>query len=179
MKVQAYGNVLTAMAFLHGLPADRLTREELNYRDLDDGPEQMPLVEADIRRTILSLVTETSFDLILTHSPYGEYTRNLRHEETGRAVSALWGKGGISAPQLWMFAYEDGKKQYLPRPIKTAHRLDKILESIWRQKYRIITELYGFAAGSFEAKTTPREEAFWCFRSASEFQKWKEKGKSL
>lgn len=35
VKVQAYGNVLTAMAFLHGLPADRLTREELDYRDLD------------------------------------------------------------------------------------------------------------------------------------------------
>ena len=35
VEVQAYGNVLTAMAFLHGLPAERLTKEELDYHDLD------------------------------------------------------------------------------------------------------------------------------------------------
>ncbi|MBT9166550.1 MAG: hypothetical protein DDT25_01238 [Chloroflexi bacterium] len=35
VEVQAYGNVLTATAFLHGLPADRLTKEELDYRDRD------------------------------------------------------------------------------------------------------------------------------------------------
>ena len=149
-----------------------------NIGDLDDGPEQVPLAELDIRQAILSLLSETSFDLILTHSPYGEYTRHLRHEETNRAVSTLWGKGAISAPEIWMFAYEDGSKQHLPRPIKTAHRLNTIPESIWQQKYRIITELYGFAAESFEARITPREEAFWCFRSVNECQKWKERGKA-
>lgn len=35
VKVRAYGNVLTAMAFLHGLPADRLTKKELDYCDRD------------------------------------------------------------------------------------------------------------------------------------------------
>ncbi|MBT9162071.1 MAG: PIG-L deacetylase family protein [Dehalococcoidia bacterium] len=147
-----------------------------NIDDLDDGPEQLPLAELDVQQAILSLLPKTSFDLILTHSPYGEYTRHLRHEETSRAVAALWSKESISTTDLWMFAYEDGEKRYLPRPIKTAHRLNKIPEIIWQQKYRIITELYGFAAESFEARTTPREEAFWCFRSADEFQKWKERG---
>ncbi|MBT9149120.1 MAG: hypothetical protein DDT28_00541 [Dehalococcoidia bacterium] len=153
----------------------------------------MPLAELDVQQVILSLLPKTSFDLILTHSPYGEYTRHLRHEETSRAVVALWGKGAIDATELWMFAYEDrgepsgsgttpttgwedGEKRYLPRPIKTAHRLNKIPENIWQQKYQIITELYGFASESFEARTTPREEAFWCFRSADEFQRWKERG---
>ena len=148
-----------------------------NIGDLDDGQEQLPLAELDVQQAILSLLPKTSFDLILTHSPYGEYTRHLRHEETSRVVAALWEEGEISATELWMFAYEDGEKRYLPRPIETAHRLNKIPESIWQQKYQIITELYGFAAESFEARTTPREEAFWCFRSADEFQKWKERGK--
>lgn len=148
-----------------------------NIGDLDDGPEQLPLANLDVQQVILSLLPETHFDLILTHSPYGEYTRHLRHEETSRAVAALWGKGSISTTELWMFAHEDGEKRYLPRPIETAHRLTKIPRNIWQQKYRIITEIYGFTVDSFEASTTPREEAFWRFRSADEFQKWKERRK--
>jgi hypothetical protein len=34
---------------------------------------------------------------------------------------------------------------------------------IWQKKYDIITRIYGFAEDSFEAKTTPRLEAFWRF----------------
>lgn len=35
VNVKAYGNVLTAIAFLHGLAADELKREELDYHDPD------------------------------------------------------------------------------------------------------------------------------------------------
>jgi hypothetical protein len=35
VKVQTYGNVLTAVAFLHGLVQAELTREELEYHDSD------------------------------------------------------------------------------------------------------------------------------------------------
>ena len=148
--------------------------------DLDDGPEQLPLLYGEVQTMILSCLLEEHFSLILTHSPYGEYTRHLRHEETSRAVISLWEQGSISATEIWMFAYEDGGKSYLPRPIKAAHRVSKLPEDIWRLKYRIITELYGFGPDSFEAKTVPREEAFWCFRSVDEFQKWVNKqGKKL
>ena len=51
--------------------------------DLDDGPEQKPLEEAVLQRTILQLLPPKHFDLLLSHSPKGEYTRHLRHEETG------------------------------------------------------------------------------------------------
>ena len=34
-------------------------------------------------------------------------------------------------------------------------------QETWEEKYRIIREVYGFGAESFEAKTTPKEEAFW------------------
>lgn len=140
--------------------------------DLDDGPEQLPLAESGVQRTIHSMLPEAHFDLILTHGPRGEYTRHLRHEETSRAVITLWDKGKIDATELWMFAYEDGDKSYLPRAIKNAHRFTRIPERIWRQKYQIITEIYSFGVESFESRTTLPEEAFWCFHSPGEVKRW-------
>jgi hypothetical protein len=39
-------------------------------------------------------------------------------------------------------------------------------DNIWVEKRRLIMELYGFRADSWEARTAPREEGFWCFDSA-------------
>ena len=41
---------------------------------------------------------------------------------------------------------------------------NRLPDGIWREKYDIITKTYGFAPDSFEAKATPHEEAFWCFK---------------
>ena len=141
---------------------------------LDDGPEQMPLGDAEVQQKILSLLPlpEKHYDMILTHSPYGEYTRHLRHEEISRAVVSLWSDKQLSAGEIRMFAYEDGGKRYLPKPITKAHHFIYLAEDIWRKKYRIITELYGFTPDSFEAKSAGRKEAFWCFKSTAEFNKW-------
>jgi len=142
---------------------------------LDDGPEQLPLPETEVQRGLLSLLPPEHFDLILTHSPYGEYTRHRRHEEASQAVTALWENGLIRTDEVWMFAYEDsgkGGKDDLPRAIKTAHLVIQLPENIWQEKYRTITEVYGFEPESYEACITQREEAFWCFRSPTEFQKW-------
>ena len=35
VEVETYGNVLTATAFLQGIPAEELTKEELFYKDID------------------------------------------------------------------------------------------------------------------------------------------------
>jgi len=143
--------------------------------DLDDGPKQVPLSEADVQQMVLSLLPETHFDLILTHSPHGEYTRHRRHEEIGTAVAFLWEKKLIKAKELWMFAYEDGGKggkDDLPKAIKTAHLISYLPEDIWRRKYLIVTDMYGFAPGTYEADIVMREEAFWCFQSPVEFRKW-------
>lgn len=143
--------------------------------DLDDGPEQPPIPETQIQQVLLSLLPSEHFDFVLTHSPYGEYTRHRRHEETSKAVVSLWEKGLIGADEVWMFAYEDSGKgggDDLPRAIKTAHLMVQLPEEIWWGKYRTITDIYGFSPESYEARTTPREEAFWCFRSPIEFQKW-------
>ena len=139
--------------------------------DLDDGPDQKPLDETEIQRSILDLLPEHYFDLVISHHPAGEYTRHLRHEETGKAVINLWHAGKISAGELWAFAYEDGNQNYLPRPIETAGIYKALSQRIWRRKYSIITETYGFRPGSFEAKTTPRAESFLPFISSWEAKK--------
>ena len=132
--------------------------------DLDDGPDQKPLKQTDIQKTILSALSEKSFDIILTHNLKGEYTRHLRHEETSQAVLGLWNDSKLTAKQLLLFAYEDGGGRYLPRPVKTADIYKWLPKNVVQKKYDIITKIYGFASESWEAKTTPKMEAFWQFK---------------
>lgn len=141
---------------------------------LDDGVEQRPLNKNVVKKAILDLLPDRKFDLVLTHSPTGEYTRHLRHEEIGRAVIELWNEQKISTDELWTFAFEDGNKKYYPQAIRAANIYQTLPESIWKEKYRIITEVYGFEKTGFEAKTTPREEAFWKFDDRIDVQKWLE-----
>jgi LmbE family N-acetylglucosaminyl deacetylase len=129
--------------------------------DLDDGPEQKPLRTIDVEDAIMDLLPSHRYDLILTHSLWGEYTRHRRHEEVARAVIALRESQRVSTGDIWMFAYEDGGGKYLPRPAANPDVTIRLTQEIWQQKYDIITNVYGFAPDSFEAKTTPKEETFW------------------
>jgi LmbE family N-acetylglucosaminyl deacetylase len=128
--------------------------------DLDDDPDQKPLKQTDIQKTILSALPEKSFDIILTHNPKGEYTRHLRHEETSLAVLSLWKQGELKAKRLLLFAYEDGGKKYLSRPQKDADIVVDLPKSIWQKKKDIIINSYGFSPDSFEAKAASNVEAF-------------------
>jgi LmbE family N-acetylglucosaminyl deacetylase len=134
--------------------------------DLDDGPEQTPLPGEEVELKILELLPALGFDLVITHSPGGEYTRHLRHEEIGKAVINLWDKGLLGCRELWNFAYEDGDRMYFPRPVKTADVYLELPEEIWQHKYHMIKNLYGFGVQSWEAETTPKAEAFWRFFSS-------------
>jgi LmbE family N-acetylglucosaminyl deacetylase len=133
--------------------------------DLEDGPEQSPLTSLEIQNTIMELLPSDRFDLVITHGLWGEYSRHLRHEETGKAAMTLWESERLFAKEIWRFAYEDGNGKYLPQPVQDADIYIKLPEEIWQSKYNIITEIYGFSKDSFEAKTVPREEAFWCFQA--------------
>jgi LmbE family N-acetylglucosaminyl deacetylase len=128
--------------------------------DLDDGPEQSALSNSEVQQTIMELLPFDKFELIITHSTAGEYTLHLRHEETARAVMELWKTERLGAEQIWSFAYEDGGKKYLPRADKGADLQVELPERIWQRKYEIITKIYSFSEDSFEARTTPRREAF-------------------
>ena len=133
--------------------------------DLDDGPDQTPLPAGQVQETAARLLAGIGYGLILTHGPSGEYTRHRRHEECCQAVIELWRSGRVDAKRLWLFAYEDGGGQYLPRVREDADWREVLLERTWIEKRRLITDYYGFGPASWEAKTAPREEGFWCFDS--------------
>jgi hypothetical protein len=134
--------------------------------DLDDGPDQAPVPAEQVRETTARLLAGTSYGLILTHGPKGEYTRHRRHSECCLSVVELWRSGNIDTRRLWLFAYEDGGGAYLPRVRDDADRRDMLTDDVWLEKRRLITDLYGFRPDTWEARTTPREEGFWCFGSA-------------
>ena len=129
--------------------------------DLDDGPEQKPLRVLEVEDAIVDLLPSDRFDLVLTHGPWGEYTSHKRHEEVSRAVMALRENRKLQAGEIWMFAYDDKGGKRLPQPLPDADVYVRLSQDIWKEKYRIITEVYGFAPDSFEARTTPKDEAFW------------------
>jgi LmbE family N-acetylglucosaminyl deacetylase len=150
----------------------RILKSEGIMGDMDDGPEQRPLNDNVVEQTILNLMPARQFDLIITHDPKGEYTRHLRHEETGKAVIRLWNSGKLSANELWTFAYTDNNKKHYPVAVENASRYTVLTKRIWLRKYSIITETYGFEKNGFEAETTPRAESFWKFTSPSDADRW-------
>ena len=158
--------------------APKFTRvlERLHARgamlDMEDGPEQRPLPALDVQRQVLMLLPGIHFDMLLTHGPQGEYTWHRRHVEVCQAVVALWRAGRISADALWLFAYEDGERQHLPRAVRNAHVQQPLPPEVWRTKFDLMTQVYGFHPESWEARTTPRAEAFWCFESPRLLDLW-------
>ena len=151
-------------------PKFRRVLEQLGAKgemaNLDDGPDQVPLPIGQAQETIAQLLAETTYSLILTHGPRGEYTQHRRHEECCHAVVELWQSGRICTDLLWSFAYEDGGRAYLPRVRNDADRRDVLTDNLWLEKRRLIMDVYGYGIESWEARTTPREEGFWCFDSA-------------
>jgi len=144
--------------------------------DLDDGPEQKPLDIKILEQVILDLLPAKHYDLIISHNPSGEYTRHIRHEEVSKAVIKLWYNQKILTDELWTFAYEDGKRRYYPRPEEDAAIYRKLTKRIWLRKYNMITETYGFEENSWEAKTTPKDEAFRQFTNSFTAVKWLNNG---
>jgi len=140
--------------------------------DLDDGTEQMPLANEEVEQTILQLLPAKRYDLVITHSIHGEYTRHLRHEETGRAVINLWVSGKLRTDELWAFAYSDNRKAHLPVADRGVPLYYQLRGHIWEKKYDIITAIYGFDKNSWEARTTPRNEAFHQFFTAAAANAW-------
>ena len=140
--------------------------------DLDDGPAQSPQNIQEVAQIVLDLLPVPSFDLIITHSPQGEYTRHLRHEETSLAVINLLESRKIRTKELWLFAYEDHQRKHYPIPIQNGTYYETLSPKIWAEKYKIITDTYGFGPESWEAKTTPKSEAFWRLNSLLEATNW-------
>jgi hypothetical protein len=176
----------TVVALCRGSDPDRAPKffRLLNYigatgtmGDLDDDPEQNALMPNIVRETVLDLLAgDSCFDVLLTHSPYGEYTRHRRHEEVGRAICDLWTAGDLHLGELRLFAYEDGQRNRYPTAIATAHSIVHLPDKVFKEKLRVITKLYGFPPEGWEARACPQVEAFWCFDRPEALARWLERG---
>jgi LmbE family N-acetylglucosaminyl deacetylase len=140
--------------------------------DLDDSPEQPPLADEQVEKSLLESLPTHSFDRILTHSPLGEYTRHQRHEDVARAVLRLWLRGSLSAAELWLFAYDDQGGSDLPRALENADIMFELSSEVWQRKHRLITQDYGFAETSWEARATPRREGFFRVTTVEHATAW-------
>ena len=78
------------------------------------------------------------------------------------AAWALWRLRKLRVERFWTFAYGDGDGRHLPRASPAADLTCELPDPIWTRKRRIVTETYGFAEDSFEARAAPRREAFFC-----------------
>jgi LmbE family N-acetylglucosaminyl deacetylase len=146
--------------------------------DLDDGPDQLPLADERVEQALLECLPSRHFDRILTHSPLGEYTRHRRHEDVARAVLRLWLRGTLSAAELWLFAYDDDGGSRLPRAMPNADILFELPLDVWQRKQRLITEGYGFAEASWEARVTPPSEGFFRVTTTEQAAAWLEQRRS-
>ena len=113
--------------------------------DLDDGPVNAPQPRVVPRRHHRPVPPGLDYDLLLTHSPQGEYSSHRRHAECSAAVLDAWRCGRLRSPRLWLFAYDDGGRAYLPRVGPDADRKELLTDSVWLEKRRLITDLYGFS----------------------------------
>lgn len=150
----------------------KLLRARGAMADLDDSADQPPLADERVEQSLLECLPSRHFDRILTHSPLGEYTRHQRHEDVARAVLRLWLSGTLSAAELWLFAYDDNGGSRLPCAMKNADIVNELSLDVWEQKHRLITQDYGFAEDSWEARSTPRSEGFFRVTTAEHARAW-------
>jgi LmbE family N-acetylglucosaminyl deacetylase len=128
--------------------------------DLDDGPEQKMLSYEDYEKALKEKLVENDFDIILTHNPFGEYTRHLRHEEVSDAVLFMLCKGVLKSKELWRFNYFDNKRKEFPKVKEDSDFILELTDEIFEKKKEIVHQIYGFSQDSWEFKAIPKIEGF-------------------
>lgn len=114
-----------------------------------------------LQRLLDNTLPSARFDVVLTHSLWGEYSQEKGTDKIARAVMGLTDSGQLSTSQIWMLAYEDREGQTLPSPTLEADKVIHIPVGVLEEKREIITDIYGYPEDSVEAKAVSKREAFW------------------
>ena len=149
--------------------------------DLDDEEvlslrESLPEIRRRIRRelgnpsTLLGIsarhlkkiIEAPRFDFVFAHGYNGEYG-HPRHRGVSRVVKDLVGRGKIETKQLLTFSYQLDEKKNICRP-KEADVFLKLSPAAFKEKKKIINELYGFKKSTFEYRTLSGVENFKLFK---------------
>lgn len=133
--------------------------------DLDDEILKPVSVEFLIGM-IRKFLKEKEFDCIFTHGANGEYG-HLRHKEIHKAVRKMIKDAELKCEKVYYFSYDAGNeiaphdpRIKIPVPSDSAEKIIRLEESEYKNKFRLVTEIYGFKKDIFETLSCQRVESF-------------------
>ncbi len=125
----------------------------------DEGRMTIRASIPEIERRLVREMQRRNYDYIFTHAPNGEYG-HPRHKGVSRAVRNLLKRGALRANEILFFAYRLNEARRCAIPRDGAHFQTPLSDAVWREKQRIIRNLYGFSEDSFEFRSASRVENF-------------------
>lgn len=97
------------------------------------------------------------YDYIFTHGENGEYGHK-RHIDVNKAVVRMLNEKQLSAKKVFFFSY--AKKGNVCCPNDSSDKFIKLNEIYFKEKKRLIQDIYGFEKGGFEDLCCKNTEAF-------------------
>ncbi|MHC4132633.1 MAG: hypothetical protein ACYSSP_12760 [Planctomycetota bacterium] len=122
--------------------------------------EQLPSV-FQIQKALGKLMFSERFDVIITHSFWGEHLRTEMASLTAKSVLGMTRTGQLIAKQILQFAYDKKPESPLINPVAEADIIVDLDKEIFDKKFRIITDIYGYSQDTTEIKSLSSEETFW------------------
>jgi len=128
--------------------------------DLDDSNPLKAICQIyEIGYRIDEFLSETEWDLCLTHGPSGEYGHR-RHVEVHNEVVRLVETRDLRCGELWTFAYRCDPATGQCHVMGDADILIRLTPNQLAEKRRIINELYGYGRDAFEVRACISPEGF-------------------
>ena len=130
----------------------------------DEHPEQLLAsleeVKLRVRAMMKQLKLGNEFDFLFTHGCNGEYGHN-RHKEIHRALREMMESGELRAKKVFFFCYKRARSGLQCVANGRGTRVNTRLSAqIARAKHLLITSVYQFSKGSFEARSARAVESF-------------------
>jgi len=114
-----------------------------------------------IQKLLSKLLFSERFDVIITHSFWGEYSHTQAASMTAKSVLGMTRTGQLKARQILQFAYEKKQDNSLITPVQEADILIELDKEFLERKLQIMTGIYGYSQDTIEVKSVSNEETFW------------------
>lgn len=133
--------------------------------DLDDVVLK-PLPPKNIIKKVREFLKHKEYDYIFTHGENGEYG-HMRHKEIHKAVKKMIEEEELKCEKIYYFDYLAGKKRAphdskvkIPIPSLEAEESVRLNRKEFNDKFKLITEFYGFRENIFETLSCHNVESF-------------------
>lgn len=133
--------------------------------DLDDEILE-PLPMYIVIEKIKTFLKDKEYNYIFTHGENGEYG-HIRHKEIHEAVKRMIENHELKCEKLYFFDYTPGTERaphdselMIPIPNIKAEEKIKLNDSEYNEKFRLISQVYGFEENIFETLSCHKLESF-------------------